>query len=181
MKNRAGRDPYAPKRNLSAYLLFQNAMRDSFKAENPSMSFGELSKYTSLMYSQLTVEEKAAWQARAEQDKERYLHEMSTYVPSAGYDQNGNAIAQYPHVTGSKKKQRDPMAPKRNLSAYLLYQNAMRDQFKSDNPGEFGSIYSFKGLRAIFLVSDIMDRIVGCVSFRAALYHIAAQSLTPKK
>ena len=29
-----------------------------------------------------------------------------------------------------KKPGRDPGAPKRNLSAYLLYQNAMRDQFK---------------------------------------------------
>ena len=108
MKNRAGRDPYAPKRNLSAYLQFQNAMRDTFKAENPTFTFGDLSKYTSTRYAQITIEEKAVWQARAEQDKERYLNEMSNYVPSVGYDQNGNIIAQYPHVTGSKKKQRDP-------------------------------------------------------------------------
>eukprot|EP00554_Chaetoceros_debilis_P002459 CAMPEP_0194088282 /NCGR_PEP_ID=MMETSP0149-20130528/28487_1 /TAXON_ID=122233 /ORGANISM="Chaetoceros debilis, Strain MM31A-1" /LENGTH=598 /DNA_ID=CAMNT_0038771897 /DNA_START=121 /DNA_END=1917 /DNA_ORIENTATION=+ len=144
MKNRAGRDPYAPKRNLSAYLQFQNAMRDTFKAENPTFTFGDLSKYTSTRYAQITIEEKAVWQARAEQDKERYLNEMSNYVPSVGYDQNGNIIAQYPHVTGSKKKQRDPGAPKRNLSAYLLYQNSNRDQFKSDNPGmTFGQLSKY--------------------------------------
>ena len=35
------RDPLAPKRNLSAYLLYQNAMRDTFRARNPGMDFGE--------------------------------------------------------------------------------------------------------------------------------------------
>jgi len=40
------RDPGAPKRNMSAYLLYQNAMRDDFKAVNPNMTFGQLAKYT---------------------------------------------------------------------------------------------------------------------------------------
>ena len=30
----------------------------------------------------------------------------------------------------SSRPPRDPAAPKRNMSAYLLYQNAMRDTFK---------------------------------------------------
>ena len=32
------------------------------------------------------------------------------------------------------KVKRDPQAPKRNQTAYILYQNAMRETFKSDNP-----------------------------------------------
>ncbi len=47
MVKKSGRDPNAPKRNLSAYLLYQNAMRDTFKAQYPNLSFGELSKHTS--------------------------------------------------------------------------------------------------------------------------------------
>lgn len=35
-----------------------------------------------------------------------------------------------------KRAQRDPGAPKRNMSAYLLYQNAMREPFKALNPGK---------------------------------------------
>mmetsp|Transcript_6374 Transcript_6374/g.12012 ORF Transcript_6374/g.12012 Transcript_6374/m.12012 type:complete len:402 (+) Transcript_6374:533-1738(+) len=144
------RDPLAPKRNLSAYLLFQNAMRDQFRAEHPGMSFGELSKYTSHMYGQLTPEDKAAWQARADADKQRFLAEMANYVPSPGYDNQGNPVVHYPQASAvsgavtTQKKQRDPMAPKRNLSAYLLYQNAMRDQFKADNPGmTFGQLSKY--------------------------------------
>ena len=141
-KGRNSRDPNAPKRNLSAYLLYQNAMRNTFKAENPGMTFGEMSKYTSAMYAQLTTQQKAPWQNRAKEDKQRFLHEMSKSLPSPAYDQNGNAIAQYTHFTTTK--QRDPMVPKRNLSAYLLYQNAMRDQFKADNPGmTFGELSKY--------------------------------------
>jgi hypothetical protein len=47
MAKKAPRDPGAPKRNMSAYLLYQNAMREQFKALNPGMTFGQLAKYTS--------------------------------------------------------------------------------------------------------------------------------------
>ena len=85
-KSKVKRDPEAPKRNLSAYLLYQNAMRETFKANHPELSFGELSKFTSAMYAQLTPEEKAVWLERAEQDKLRFLREMQTYIPSQGFD-----------------------------------------------------------------------------------------------
>ncbi len=143
------RDPNAPKRNLSAYLLYQNAMRDTFKAENPSMTFGQLSKYTSACYKQLTPEEKASWAAKAEDDKVRYMMEMAQYMPSPGHDAHGNAVdcpvrmpIQSCNVT--RKQTRDSFAPKRNLSAYLLYQNAMRDQFKAANPEmSFGQLSKY--------------------------------------
>jgi len=144
-KNKPARDPNAPKRNLSAYLLYQNAMRDTFKAQNPGMTFGQLSKYTSAMYAEMPPNEKEAWQARAEADKNRFLHEMATYVPPPGYDARGEArIVNNTYVNKKGKMSRDPNAPKRNLSPYLLYQNAMRDQFKLDNPGmTFGQLSKY--------------------------------------
>eukprot|EP00804_Cyclotella_cryptica_P024453 CCRYP_019266-RF/>CCRYP_019266-RF protein AED:0.28 eAED:0.28 QI:595/1/0.8/1/0.44/0.3/10/671/376 len=152
---RPPRDPNAPKRNMSAYLLYQNAMRDSFKQQNPGMTFGQLSKYTSAMYAEMPIAEKEAWNARAEADKARYLHDLATYVPPPGYDAKGDAI--HPHLVhpvGKLKKglgmgsavrnTRDPNAPKRNMSAYLLYQNCMRETFKAQNPGiTFGQLAKF--------------------------------------
>ncbi|KAG7366751.1 high mobility group box domain containing protein [Nitzschia inconspicua] len=147
MGKRQQRDPNAPKRNMSAYLLYQNAMRESFKALNPGMTFGQLSKYTSAMYSELPPTEKEAWVARAEADKARYLHELSTYVPPPGYDPKGDAILSPVHNPKSGRKgkpEKDANAPKRNMSAYLLYQNAMRDQFKRENPGmSFGQLAKY--------------------------------------
>ena len=146
MGKRPARDPGAPKRNMSAYLLYQNAMREQFKALNPGMTFGQLAKYTSAMYSELPPSEKEAWVARAEADKACYLHELASYVPPPGYDAKGDAIV-FPVNTKSCRKgkpEKDINAPKRNMSAYLLYQNAMREQFKRENPGmTFGQLAKY--------------------------------------
>jgi len=147
-KSKPPRDPNAPKRNMSAYLLYQNAMRDQFKAQNPGMTFGQLSKYTSVMYAQMSPVEKEACNARAEADKARYLHELSIYVPKTGFDSKGDAIMPPPVDFDKKGKRRKPdrdvNAPKRNVPAYLLYQNAMRNQFKAENPGmTFGQLSKY--------------------------------------
>jgi len=136
------RDPNAPKRNMSAYLLYQNAMREQFKALNPGMTFGQLAKYTSAMYSELPPPEKESWSARAEADKERYLQELKSYNPPPGYDAIVSAVATKGGHKG--KPEKDVNAPKRNVSAYLLYQNAMREQFKRENPGmTFGQLAKY--------------------------------------
>jgi hypothetical protein len=97
------------------------------------------------VYSELSPEEKEAWVARAEADKARYLHELASYVPPSGYDPKGDAIVAPPGIKGKKgKPERDVNAPKRNMSAYLLYQNAMREQFKRENPGmTFGQLAKY--------------------------------------
>ena len=146
MAKKQTRDPNAPKRNMSAYLLYQNAMREQFKALNPGMTFGQLAKYTSAMYSELHPSEKEAWSARAEADKARYLDQLGSYVPPPGYDAKGDALmSPVTPATGRKGKlEKDANAPKRNLSTYLLYQNAMREQFKRENPGmTFGQLAKY--------------------------------------
>lgn len=92
------------------------------------------------MYSELPPSEKEAWVSRAEADKARYLHELASYVPPPGYDPKGDAIVSPVNTKGGRKgkPEKDANAPKRNMSAYLLYQNAMREQFKRENPGTSG-------------------------------------------
>eukprot|EP00548_Thalassiothrix_antarctica_P006830 CAMPEP_0194140100 /NCGR_PEP_ID=MMETSP0152-20130528/9698_1 /TAXON_ID=1049557 /ORGANISM="Thalassiothrix antarctica, Strain L6-D1" /LENGTH=338 /DNA_ID=CAMNT_0038838219 /DNA_START=5 /DNA_END=1021 /DNA_ORIENTATION=+ len=146
MVKKAPRDPGAPKRNMSAYLLYQNAMREPFKAQNPGMTFGQLAKYTSAMYAELGPEEKEAWVARAEADKARYLQQLASYVPPPGFDAKGDAVLTFAGKTTGRrgKPERDSNAPKRNMSAYLLYQNGMRSQFRKENPGmTFGQLAKY--------------------------------------
>jgi len=52
----------------------------------------------------------------------------------------------------SRKVPRDPGAPKRNMSAYLLYQNAMRDTFKQQVRSVWSS--SKRGRQDFFLFSS---------------------------
>mmetsp|Transcript_1332 Transcript_1332/g.2605 ORF Transcript_1332/g.2605 Transcript_1332/m.2605 type:complete len:614 (-) Transcript_1332:230-2071(-) len=152
MVKKTPRDPNAPKRNTSAYLLYQNAKRDEFKAKNPDMTFGQLAKYTSSMYAEMPQSEKEHWQQKAEQDKSRYLDELSRYVPPPGYDSKGDAIVSNdsPKSSPSASTKRgkavriDPNKPKRNMSAYLHFQNAMRATFKNENPGmTFGQLAKY--------------------------------------
>jgi hypothetical protein len=77
----------------------------------------------------VSPEEKAVWTARGDEDKARYLQELATYVPPPGYDPKGDGLLTYPPAAGRRKgkKERDPNAPKRAKTAYLLYQNAMRE------------------------------------------------------
>merc|ERR1740124_1664079 len=94
------------------------------------------------MYAEMPPAEKESWAARAEADKERYLHELSSYVPPPGYDTKGDSLITNSEYGAVKppgrrygKVEKDINAPKRNISAYLLYQNAMRNSFKQENPG----------------------------------------------
>jgi hypothetical protein len=93
---------------MSAYLLYQNAMREQFKRENPGMTFGQLAKYTSHMYKNLTPEEKDTWDSRAQQDKTRYDGEISAYVPPPGHDARGLLIADQRPKKRNKKGPKDP-------------------------------------------------------------------------
>lgn len=79
------------------------------------------------MYAEMPEEEKEAWNARAEADKHRYLHELSNYVPPPGFDSKGEL--QHPHMihpVGVKPRkgvgmgpavrtERDPSAPRKNM------------------------------------------------------------------
>mmetsp|Transcript_8606 Transcript_8606/g.9465 ORF Transcript_8606/g.9465 Transcript_8606/m.9465 type:complete len:272 (+) Transcript_8606:175-990(+) len=135
MAGKVKRDPNAPKRNLSAYLLYQNAMRDQFRALNPGMTFGQLAKYTSHMYRNLSPEEKQTWVVRAEQDKARYDAALAAYTPPPGHDARGNLIEQNRPKRRNKRTPKDPDAPKRASGAYVFFTNEMRPIVMLQFPG----------------------------------------------
>jgi hypothetical protein len=79
------------------------------------------------MYAEMPEDEKEAWNARAEADKARYLHELATYAPPPGYDVKGDALNGHLLQPMSKPRKvmgmgaaartmRDPSAPRRNMS-----------------------------------------------------------------
>jgi HMG (high mobility group) box len=134
-KGKPEKDVNAPKRNMSAYLLYQNAMREQFKRENPGMTFGQLAKYTSHMYKNLTPDEKDTWDSRATQDKTRYDAEISAYVPPPGHDARGMLIADQRPKKRNKRGPKDPSQPKRASGAYVFFTNDMRPKVLTEFPG----------------------------------------------
>lgn len=69
----------------------------------------------------------------AKNDKGRYEREMKDYEPPKGLEGSGK---------GSKKKAKDPNAPKRASTSFLYFSNEMRPKLKERQPelkfGELG-------------------------------------------
>lgn len=78
-KKRAKKDPNAPKKGLSAFMFFSQAMRDTIKEENPDVSFGEIGKLLGERWKALDAEGKEPYEEKARKDKARYESEKAAY------------------------------------------------------------------------------------------------------
>jgi hypothetical protein len=65
-----------PKKPISAWILFSSRHREKMKADGIKLGFKESAAHIADAYKNLTTEEKAAYEAEAVADKERYLAEM---------------------------------------------------------------------------------------------------------
>mmetsp|Transcript_26277 Transcript_26277/g.61090 ORF Transcript_26277/g.61090 Transcript_26277/m.61090 type:complete len:221 (+) Transcript_26277:223-885(+) len=126
------KDPNKPKRNMSAFFLYSQALRPKVKEENPEVAFGEIAKILSQRYKSLPDKEKKKWEKKAEKDKKRYQEEMKNYEPPDDEEPTGKR---------SKKQKKDPNKPKRNMSAYFLYSVSIRPEVRKEHPdASFGQI-----------------------------------------
>ena len=71
-KKKAKKDPNAPKRPLSSYMIFAGEARASVVAENPGASIGEVGKALGARWKAFSAEEKAPFEAKAKEAKEKY-------------------------------------------------------------------------------------------------------------
>merc|ERR1711935_596532 len=125
------KDPNRPKRNMSAFFIYSNAHRQRIKEENPDIKFGEVARALSTEFKALGSKEKKKYEKLAEKDKERYLTAMSDYVPPSDDSDDDRR----------KKPKKDPNKPKRNLSAFFMFSNAVREDVRKTNPeAKFGDI-----------------------------------------
>ena len=95
-----------PKGRTSAYAYFVASRRDEWKREGKQLDFSSFSKDCSSLWRKMTEDEKKMYVEKAQEDKERYDKEMSTYVPPAEAKKRG-------------RRKKDPNAPKRPL--YVLF------------------------------------------------------------
>jgi len=96
------------------------------------LEYKQQARILARQFKELNEKDARKWGKKAEEDKIRYQEEMKHYVPMD--DPTGGA--------GKKKKQKkDPLAPKRNMSAYFLFSIAARPVVKEENPeASFGDI-----------------------------------------
>jgi hypothetical protein len=124
------KDPNKPKRANTAYQLFMKDTSATIMEEHPGLSFQERSQKVAEMWKGMSEEDKHRFDARVEQDKERYAREMDAYEPPEHED------------GGSPKKRakKDPNAPKGATSAYIFFSNAKRQEVRNDHPEIAGEV-----------------------------------------
>jgi uncharacterized short protein YbdD (DUF466 family) len=115
-----------PKGRMSAYTFFVQTCREEHRKKHPSenVNFTEFSKKCAERWKQMTDKEKKRFAEMADKDKQRYDSEMAVYTPPGGE----------PGSARSKKKKKDPNAPKRPLSAFFIYCADERGGVKAIHP-----------------------------------------------
>uniref|UniRef100_A0A3Q4HGP4 High mobility group box 2a n=1 Tax=Neolamprologus brichardi TaxID=32507 RepID=A0A3Q4HGP4_NEOBR len=113
-----------PKGKTPAYAFFVVDFYKEHKKKHPGAKviLTEVSKMCSDKWKSMSPEEKAKFEEMAKNDKLRYNQEMKSYVPPAGAEKG-------------KKKKKDPNAPKKPPSAFLIFTSEHREKIKEDNPG----------------------------------------------
>nr|XP_039336165.1 high mobility group protein B1-like [Saimiri boliviensis boliviensis] len=115
-------DPKKPRGKMSSYAFFVQTCREEHKKQHPdaSVNFSEFSKKCSERWKTMSAKEKGKFEDMAKVDKARYEREMKTYTPPKGE---------------TKKKFKDPNAPKRPPSAFFLFCSEYRPKIKGEHPG----------------------------------------------
>lgn len=118
MKEGLKKAPGAPKRFKSSYILFFMHVQESIKKSLPAGTSAApaVSKKASQLWKALSAEDRVHWDKEAAKEKQRYLAEKESYT----------GPWQVPH----KRAKKDPTAPRRNASAFLLYSVKKRKHIK---------------------------------------------------
>jgi high mobility group protein B1 len=114
-------DPTKLRGKMPSYAFFVQTCREEHKKQHPdaSANFSELSKKCSERWETMSAKEKGKCEDMAKADKAHYEREMKTYIPPKGE---------------TKKKFKDPNAPKRPPLAFLFC-SEYHPKIKGEHPG----------------------------------------------
>lgn len=111
------KDPNAPKKPKSSYILFCSEKRNEIKKDNPELSATQITSRLGALWKECSEEDKKRYESLANEDKERYKTDMENY--SGG------------ESTSAKTKK---VGPKRPRSAYMYFCQEKRTEVKDANP-----------------------------------------------
>ena len=131
-----------PKKAKSSYIIFSCEMRSTVKDEMPEASMAEISKVLGARWQNLAASEKKIYEDKAAEDKIRAKNAKKAYVAEHG---EPSTIA-----AGSKntKAAKDPNAPKKAKSSFIIFSTEMRPTVKDEMPeASMGEISKVLGAR----------------------------------
>lgn len=127
-------DQNAPKRPMSAYFLWANKVRNSVVKENPDASLGEIGKKLGALWKNVSESDRSPFAAKAEKERSAYEKKKEKYIKTAQWKKHQKMIHAWKIHTTKKPYPKDINAPKRGLSAYMLYAESVRKKIVEENP-----------------------------------------------
>ncbi|XP_044521265.1 high mobility group protein B1-like [Gracilinanus agilis] len=113
-------DPKKPRGKMSSYAFFVQTYQEEHKKKHPDVSGNsEFSKKCSERWTTMSAKEKGKFEDMAKADQVHYEKEMKTYIPPKGE---------------TKKKFKDPNAPKRPSLAFFLFCTEYCPKIKGEHP-----------------------------------------------
>ncbi|KAJ3162682.1 Non-histone chromosomal protein 6 [Geranomyces michiganensis] len=94
-KTKAKKDPNAPKKPLSAFMIFSQENRARIKDENPEATFGQIGKLLGAAWKDLNDEDRATYTSKQEKAKKQYENDVASY-------KEGGAAAESPSASESE-------------------------------------------------------------------------------
>jgi len=113
-----------PKRPASAFMIFSKTFHADFRAKHPGKyDVKEAAKAAGAAWGSLGDAKKKTYQDQYVKAKAKYDKDMSNY--------DGPIVKRGKKNKRGEKKFKDPNAPKRPMSAYILFANDMRNQVRA--------------------------------------------------
>merc|ERR1719220_2251359 len=84
-KKKFKKDPNAPKRSMSAYMLFVNETRPQYVKDNPDLAVTEVLSGLGKLWADVSASDKADYEKQAAKLKEKYQKELEKYKKSSNY------------------------------------------------------------------------------------------------
>lgn len=105
LRNRKPKDKNAPKRPMSAYILFANDVREDVREElGENASFGQIGSKISSIWNSMDEEEKECYQLAAEKAKEKYQKTLAKYKKSRKFAQYQAELAEFKKMLKEERK-----------------------------------------------------------------------------
>ncbi|XP_069797191.1 TOX high mobility group box family member 4-like isoform X2 [Narcine bancroftii] len=105
-KRRRKKDPNEPQKPVSAYALFFRDTQAAIKGQNPSATFGEVSKIVASMWDSLGEEQKQIYKRKTEAAKKEYLKALASY--RAGLESKATAESSEPEPVPAAEESSSP-------------------------------------------------------------------------
>jgi hypothetical protein len=124
---------YGPKKPSTSYFMFMASTRAKVKEANPEATTTQLSQLLGSQWRGLTPEEKAVFEKQAADDKIRYKREHEKWTVEHP-EEVAMAKAALDEKKRGTKRSKEEGAPKRALTAYIFFTNAVRAETKKEAP-----------------------------------------------